>query len=137
MSRSQISSSHHSQSSQNFNDDNLINLSTERNPSLASSSPTSQAHLIFYAGESLYRENLFGNKEVAIKKFCKVKFVFEAERTYESFCHEFCGLLNLQIRDLKFFIGNSELTLQRSARKPCEIDVYHSFHFANSESLGR
>jgi hypothetical protein len=38
--------------------------------------------VVFYAGENLYRETLIGHREVAMKKYCKVKFSFDSARTY-------------------------------------------------------
>jgi hypothetical protein len=67
--------------------------------------------VVFYAGEHLYRENMFGHKELAMKKYCKCKFAFDAARNYQSYCYEFCGLLNIQMKDIKFFMGNRELAL--------------------------
>ena len=103
----------------------MINLSTERNQSISSQNRVFD--VVFYASENLFSENLFGNKELAIKKFKKVKLPLDTARTYESYCFEFCGLLNLQLRDLKFFINNKELSMQRNVRKAIEIDVYNRF----------
>jgi hypothetical protein len=83
--------------------------------------------VVFYAGENLLRETLVGHKEIAMKKYCKCKFSFDSTRTYQSYVYEFCGLLNIQYKDVKFFMGNRELSMQRSVRKPCEIDVFHDF----------
>mmetsp|Transcript_21466 Transcript_21466/g.20636 ORF Transcript_21466/g.20636 Transcript_21466/m.20636 type:complete len:103 (+) Transcript_21466:173-481(+) len=70
---------------------------------------------------------MVGNKEVAMKKYQKAKFIFDTQRTYQSYCYEFCGLLNLQFKDVKFFMSSREISLQRSVRRPCEIDVFHDF----------
>jgi hypothetical protein len=56
--------------------------------------------IIFFAGEDLYRDNIVGSRELAIKKYCKCKLEFDDSRTFESYCHEFCGLLNLRFLDV-------------------------------------
>jgi hypothetical protein len=59
------------------------------------------SEVVFYAGEDLYRDSVVGTRELAIKKYCKLKLEFDPDRTYESYCFEFCGLLNLRFPDIK------------------------------------
>lgn len=65
-----------------------------------------------------------GTRELAIKKLCKCKLEFDDTRTFESYCFEFCGLLNLSYSDIKFIIGRKEVTMARTVKKPCEIVVF-------------
>lgn len=77
---------------------------------------------------------MFGHKELAMKKYCKCKFAFDAARNYQSYCFELCGLLNLLSKDVKFFINNREVSLQRQIRKPCEIEVFHDVDSSKPEN---
>ena len=90
--------------------------------------PLKSTELVFYAGEDLYRDSVVGTRELAIKKYCKCKLEFDGARTYESYCFEFCGLLNLRFQDIKFTLHGStkEVTFQRTVKKPCEILVYYN-----------
>lgn len=74
--------------------------------------------VIFFAGEDLYRDNIVGSRELAIKKHCKCKLEFDDSRTFESYCHEFCGLLNLRFQDVQFMSGRKEVPMQRTVKKP-------------------
>lgn len=55
--------------------------------------------------EDLYRDNIVGTRELAIKKYCKCKLEFDESRTYLSYCYEFCGLLNIRFGEMKFMHG--------------------------------
>jgi len=81
--------------------------------------------LIFYAGEDLYRDSIVGTRELAIKKYCKCKLEYDETRTYESYCHEFCGLLNIKFSDVKFLHGRKEVPMLRTVKKPIEILVHY------------
>ena len=81
--------------------------------------------MVFFAGEDLYRDNIVGTRELAIKKYCKCKLQYDDSRTYESYCWEFCGLLNIRFSDIKFLQGRKEVAMQRNLKKPCEIYVYY------------
>jgi len=70
---------------------------------------------------------MIGSKELAIKKYCKCKFAFDSGRTYESYVFEFCGLLNVKMKDLRFQVGRREVVMSRQIRKPCEILVGYAF----------
>lgn len=83
-------------------------IPVERIPSNSSSHRTIN-EVIFFAGETIYRESMFGHKELAMKKYCKCKFTHDSSRNYLSYCYEFCGLLNVQFKEVKFFIGNKEV----------------------------
>ena len=89
--------------------------------------------VVFFAGEDIYRDSVVGTRELAIKKHCKCKFDLDDERTFESFCFEFCGLLNLRFIDVKFMVGSKEIALKRNVKKSCEIYVY----YAKSVQYGR
>lgn len=56
---------------------------------------------------------MVGSKELAIKKYCKCKFAYDGSRTYESYVFEFCGLLNVKMKDLKFSVGRKEVVMSR------------------------
>ena len=75
--------------------------------------------------EDLYRDNIVGTRELAIKKYCKCKLEFDNSRSYASYCQEFCGLLNIRFTDLKFMQGRKEVPQLRTVKKPCEIIVYY------------
>ena len=81
----------------------------------------------FFAGEDLFRDSMVGTRELAIKKYCKCKLEFDETRTFESYCFEFCGILNLKFQDLKFMLngGHKEVAPMRTVKKPCEIMVYY------------
>jgi len=86
--------------------------------------------VIFYASEHLFREGFTSlgsagshHRELAMKKHCKCKFTYDPTRTYQSYCYEFCGLLNLRMQDVRFYLGSREAPLQRTLRKPCLIEV--------------
>lgn len=87
--------------------------------------------VIFFAGEDLYRDNIVGTRELAIKKYCKCKLEFDDSRTYESYCHEFCGLLNLRFADIRFMSGRKEVPMLRTVKKPLEIIVF--YHNSNQQ----
>lgn len=53
------------------------------------------SEVTFFAGEDIYRDSIVGTRELGIKKLCKVKLELDESRTFESYCFEFCGLLNL------------------------------------------
>lgn len=98
-----------------------------------SSSMRGLNEVIFYAIENLFREGftIGGNagshhRELAMKKFCRCKFTFDNQRTFQSYCFEFCGLLNVRMSDVKFYLGNREAPLSRQVRKPCIIEVQSS-----------
>ena len=65
----------------------------------------SAGEVIFFAMEDLYRDNIVGTRELAIKKYCKCKLEFDESRTYLSYCYEFCGLLNIRFGEMKFMHG--------------------------------
>jgi len=92
---------------------------------LIGASGKSQIEVVFYACEDLFRDNLVGTRELAIKKYCKCKLEWDDSRSYESYCHEFCGLLNLRFSDMKFLLKRKELPMHKSVRKPCEILVFY------------
>ena len=82
--------------------------------------------VVFFAGEDLYRDNIIGTRELAIKKYCKCKLEFDESRSYESYCHEFCGILNLKFYDVRFMNGRKEVPMLRTLRKASEILVYYN-----------
>lgn len=84
--------------------------------------------VVFYAGEDIYRDSVVGTRELAIKKHCKCKLDLDELRTYESYCFEFCGLLNLKFSDVKFMIGRKDVVMVRTVRKACEILVLYNTH---------
>ena len=75
--------------------------------------------------EDLFRDNIVGTRELAIKKYCKCKLEFDDSRSFSSYCYEFCGLLNIRFNDLKFMQGRKEVPMSRNVRKACEIIVYY------------
>ena len=81
---------------------------------------------MFFAGEDIYRDSLVGTRELAIKKHCKCRLELDESRTFESYCFEFCGLLNLRFTDIKFMLYQNEVTMSRTVKKPCEILVHYS-----------
>eukprot|EP00347_Sterkiella_histriomuscorum_P021639 403333279 len=83
-----------------------------------------QNEVVFYSCDNLFRESLVGHKELAMKKNCKCKFALDTNRNFQSYIYEFCGLLNVQMSEVKFFIKNREVPYQRQIRKPCTIEVY-------------
>jgi hypothetical protein len=98
--------------------------------SYSSSYRGSLNEVIFYASENLFREGFTvgggagsHHRELAMKKCCKCKFAFDNQRTFQSYCFEFCGLLNLIMNDCRFFLGNREIPMGRSVKKPCVIEV--------------
>ena len=80
----------------------------------------------FFAMEDLFRDNIVGTRELAIKKYCKCKLQFDDSRSYASYCHEFCGLLNIRFSDIRFFQGRKEVPMMRTVKKPTEIIVYYN-----------
>ena len=76
--------------------------------------------------EDLFRDNIVGTRELAIKKYCKCKLQFDDSRSYMSYAHEFCGLLNIRFSDIRFFMGRKEVAMMRTVKKPCEIIVYYN-----------
>ena len=82
--------------------------------------------MTFFAREDLYRDNIVGTRELAIKKYCKCKLQFDDSRSYASYAHEFCGLLNVRFSDIRFFMGRKEVAMMRTVKKPCEIIVYYN-----------
>jgi len=80
----------------------------------------------FFAMEDLFRDNIVGTRELAIKKYCKCKLQFDDSRSYASYCHEFCGLLNIRFSDIRFFQGRKEVAMMRTIKKPCELIVYYN-----------
>jgi hypothetical protein len=98
--------------------------------SYSSSYRGSLNEVIFYASENLFREGFTvgggaggHHRELAMKKCCKCKFAFDNQRTFQSYCFEFCGLLNLRMNDCRFFLGNREIPMGSSVKKPCVIEV--------------
>lgn len=87
---------------------------------------TSKSEVVFYAGEDIFRDSVVGTRELAIKKYCKCKFDLDTSRTYESYCFEFCGLLNIRHADIRFLFGRKELQQNRIVRKATEILVYYN-----------
>lgn len=86
------------------------------------------SEVVFFAGEDIFRDSIVGTRELAIKKYCKCKFDLDDSRTFESFCFEFCGLLNVRLCDIKFMIGRKEVVMGRNVKKSCEILVsYNKF----------
>ena len=49
------------------------NFSSAFNLSQGRSSENKNTEVIFFAGEDLYRDNIVGTRELAIKKYCKCK----------------------------------------------------------------
>jgi hypothetical protein len=84
------------------------------------------SEVVFFAGEDIYRDSVVGTRELAIKKYCKCKFDLDESRTFESYCFEFCGLLNVRYCDIKFMLGRKDITMARTVKKACEILVYYS-----------
>lgn len=82
--------------------------------------------MVFFAGEDIYRDSAVGTRELAIKKHCKCKFDLDDQRTFESYCFEFCGLLNIRFIDVKFMQGNKEIALKRNVRKSFELYVFYT-----------
>ena len=76
--------------------------------------------------EDLFRDNIVGTRELAIKKYCKCKLQHDESRSYASYAHEFCGLLNIRFSDIRFFQGRKEIAMMRTIKKPCEILVYYN-----------
>jgi hypothetical protein len=68
-----------------------------------------------------------------MKKHCKCKFAFDSSRTFQSYCYEFCGLLNIRLNDVRFYLGNREAPFSRTVRKPCIIEV-QSGHGSSANS---
>ena len=61
--------------------------------------------------------------ETVMAKQDRVKFELDHVRTYLSYCAEFCGKFNLQLRHLKFMLGGKEIVPQRNPVSQCEIVV--------------
>jgi hypothetical protein len=70
-----------------------------------------------------------GTRELAIKKYCKCKFDLDETRSFESYCFEFCGLLNVRYHEIKFMIGRKDINMTRTVKKACEILVYYNKQF--------
>ena len=85
-----------------------------------------QNEVVFFAGEDIYRDSVVGTRELAIKKHCKCKLDLDESRTYESYCFEFCGLLNLKCSDIKFMLGRKDVVMVRTVKKACEILVFYN-----------
>lgn len=104
-----------------------ISSSQSARATTTSRQPLVTSEVTFYAGEDLYRDSVVGTRELAIKKYCKCKLEFDETRTFESYCFEFCGVLNLKIQDLKFMLNGShkEIAMMRTVKKPSEILVYY------------
>lgn len=79
------------------------------------------SEIVFFAGEDIYRDSVVGTRELAIKKYCKCKLDLDETRTFDSYCYEFCGLLNLRFSEIKFMIGRKEIAMARAVKKGCEI----------------
>jgi hypothetical protein len=95
-----------------------------------SSSVRGVNEVIFYASENLFREGFTSwggagshHRELAMKKYCKCKFAFDPQRTFQSYCFEFCGLLNIRMGDVRFYLGNREAPMSRTVKKPVIIEV--------------
>lgn len=87
---------------------------------------TKSSEVVFFAGEDIYRDSVVGTRELAIKKYCKVKLDLDESRSYESYCFEFCGLLNLKFTDIKFMLSSTkDVHMPRKVKKACEILVYY------------
>ena len=84
------------------------------------------SEVVFFAGEDLFRDSMVGTRELAIRKHCKCKFDLDDERTFESYCFEFCGLLNLHYSEIKFMIGSKDIVMARTVRKACQILVFYN-----------
>ena len=90
---------------------NIRSGSSQQNSPRARGSSNSQRQgssngnleVTFFAMEDLFRDNIVGTRELAIKKYCKCKLQFDDSRSYASYCHEFCGLLNIRFSDIRFF----------------------------------
>lgn len=61
-----------------------------------------------------------------MQKECRCRFTFDPQRTNISFCYEFCGLLNVQMKDLLFYLNGKLLPFQKNMVKPCEIIVFRT-----------
>lgn len=84
--------------------------------------------VIFFAGEDLYRDSVVGTRELAIKKYCKLRLDLDDSRSYESYCFEFCGLLNIRYQDVRFVNAHNrqDVPMQRTVKRGVEIYVYSS-----------
>ena len=61
-----------------------------------------------------------------MRKQCKCKFDLDDTRTFESYCFEFCGLLNVHYSEIKFLINNKDIVMARTVKKACEILVFYN-----------
>ena len=86
---------------------------------------TKPSDVVFYAQEDIYRDSVVGTRELAIKKYCKLKLDLDDARTYESYCFEFCGLLNLRFNEFRFVLASNtkEVPMVRTVKQGCEIFV--------------
>ena len=122
-----------------FDNQPSSNRSQDRNQAANPSSfqnpnPQRSNEVAFFSCDNLFRESLVGHRELAMKKGCKCKFAFDPQRTFQSYCYEFCGVLNIQMQELKFFLKDREVPYQRQTRKPCTIHVYHFSASSKPES---
>lgn len=86
----------------------------------------SENKVIFRAGEDLYHNEQSKGKEVVLKRGKSVKFDYDAERTFNSYCCEFWGKINLKLNTLNFVLKNHRVAMHRNVKRPCEISVYMS-----------
>lgn len=84
------------------------------------------SEVVFFAGEDIFRDSMVGTRELAIRKHCKCKFDLDDCRTFESYCFEFCGLLNVHYSEIKFMIGTKDIVMARNVKKACEILVFYN-----------
>ena len=82
--------------------------------------------VIFRAGEDLCHNDILKHTEIVLKRGKTAKFDFDPERTFNSYCCEFCGKINLMFKTLNFTMKNHRVAMHRNVKRPCEIVVYMS-----------
>jgi hypothetical protein len=95
------------------------------------------SEIVFFAGEDIYRDGVVGTRDLAVKKYSKIKFDLDVSRTFESYCYEFCGLLNVKFHDIRFLMDRKELLLSRVVKKACEVIVkYNKILYSRFANVG-
>lgn len=87
--------------------------------------------IIFEAGEDLYSQT---KAQLLVLQCSSVKFPIAKPRRFQSYCYEFCGVIGLSFKTLRFLSLGRDMSPDLAISTSCLVKVYHTSDFNMSVS---
>jgi hypothetical protein len=82
--------------------------------------------IIFEAAEDLYNSS---KTQTLLLKNCYKSIPIAKPRHFQSYCHEFCGLVGVSYPTVRFLIGGRDISPDFCVMSNCHVKVFHTSEF--------